>query len=101
MNRALLMIALSLLVGIVQAERLDPFSLPQRHRHTSSMHPKIKGIIRSQERCGALLAQGRRTKVVFAGDVFAGYTVKQVEQNYVCLVRGVERVIIKLEKKEN
>lgn len=88
-------------VNIVQAIRLDPFSLPRCHARKSLAHPTLKGIVRQGQCCGALLVQGQKTKIVFAGDIFAGHAVVSVDQQNVCLTRGNQQITLTLEEKED
>lgn len=105
MIKALFIIATTLLitasVTIIHAARSDPFSRPGRHAGKRLAHPMLKGIVRQGERCGALLAHGRETEIVFEGDNFASYTVKQVDQQQVCLIRGAQQIILTLEEKKD
>lgn len=104
MNRRALIITVFLVmkwIVIAQAVRVDPFSLPRRHARKSLNHPKLKGIVRQGQRCGALLAQGQKAKIVFAGDAFAHYTVVRVDQQNVCLTQGSQQITLTLDEKEN
>ena len=79
----------------------DPFFLPVREKkdHIEHKEPSLRlvGIVKSGAKIGALIKNHKRVGIVFKGGLFDGYTVEQISQKDVVLVKGKKSKTLALE----
>lgn len=77
----------------------DPFCLPHfSTKAAQNQHFILQGIVRQENKYGAVLGYGKESTVVFVDDTCEGYVVIDVTQNEVCLMQGAKRLVLKLEQ---
>ncbi|MFH1254157.1 MAG: hypothetical protein V1646_01855 [bacterium] len=68
----------------------DPFNLPSKisKKNNELSAIKLLGIVRSANKCGAVLKFDGKVETVFLNDIFLGFKVLTIKPDHVELIRG-------------